>query len=292
MPKLSARRWKPSGLKKAAAWRTGHEATWSVIVCSIDAGKFAQISQCYERLLAERRFEIIAIHDAKSLSEGYNRGIAAAQGDIVVFSHDDILILDTEFAAKVERRLDGDFDLLGFAGGTQLEDGYWWAAGPEYMRGAVAHAVAKDRHLSLHVYGATGANVEPVVMLDGLCLIANRKTVETVAFDAETFDGFHHYDVDFSWSAHCRGLRLGAMTDVPVIHMSGGIFGSDWKHYRARFWDKYADILPSPRPSPMPEPRATEARTAMFESPYSLLQAWRPEYLRRATIAMLRLRHE
>lgn len=263
--------------------------TWSVIVCSIDAGKFAQVCRCYEGLLAGRPFEIIGIHDAKSLCEGYNRGAARSRGDILVFSHDDVLIWDADFAGKVERRLAGGFDVLGFAGATRLADGYWWAAGPECLRGAVGHAAPKDPLLSLHVYGAAEAEVEPVAVLDGLCLIARREVLDKAAYDAETFDGFHLYDLDFTWTAHLQGLRLGAMSDTPIIHMSGGVFGTDWNRYRRRFLQKHAASLNLDIPTPLPSPRPTGARVALFPDVYALLQAWRPEILRRATVAMRRM---
>ena len=41
---------------------------FSVIICSIDALKFAQVSACYEQLLDGFPHEIIGIHDARSLA--------------------------------------------------------------------------------------------------------------------------------------------------------------------------------------------------------------------------------
>ena len=90
---------------------------FSVIICSIEAAKFARVSERYKTLLAGHPFEIIGIHDARSLAEGYNRGIDQSDGDILVFSHDDVLILDSGFADKIVDRL-ARFDLLGFVGTT------------------------------------------------------------------------------------------------------------------------------------------------------------------------------
>ena len=75
----------------------------SVIICSIDPSKFATCARHYEQLLAGRRHEIIGIHDAKSLAEGYNRGLARSTGDIIIFSHDDVLILEIGRASCRER---------------------------------------------------------------------------------------------------------------------------------------------------------------------------------------------
>jgi len=61
----------------------------SVVCCSIDPVRAAAIERHYERLL-----EIVAVGDARSLAEGYNRGVARSSGDIVILSHDDIEFLD------------------------------------------------------------------------------------------------------------------------------------------------------------------------------------------------------
>lgn len=262
---------------------------WSVIICSINAAKFAQITQCYEHLLADRPHEIIGIHDARSLCEGYNRGIAASSGDILVFSHDDILILDPQFADKVEARLEGHA-LLGFAGTTKVCDAHWWAAGTASQRGAVAHAAPSAKMLSLFVYGVGEANMDAVQAIDGLCMIAHRRAVKAVHFDAETFDGFHLYDMDFSYRVHLAGLGVAVMNDVPIIHMSGGGFDTVWQQYRERFLNKYLVSLGLDPAQPVPAPQALRARVADFHSPAELIDAWQPALLQRATIALNRER--
>ena len=106
---------------------------FSVIVCSIEALKFARICECYTHLLSGYPHEIIGIHDAASLAEAYNRGIAQASGDILIFSHDDLLILDPLFADKIVDRLH-TFDLLGFAGTSKLITATWFGAGQPHLR--------------------------------------------------------------------------------------------------------------------------------------------------------------
>ena len=68
----------------------------SVVICSIDARKFERVSENYRMLFAGRDIEIIGIHDARSLAEGYTRGIAQSRGARVILSHDDIEILTAD----------------------------------------------------------------------------------------------------------------------------------------------------------------------------------------------------
>ena len=104
----------------------------SIVVCSIDGNKFARVSANYRSLYAGRTIEIVGIHDARSLAEGYTRGIAHSRGERLILSHDDIEILSPDFAKRLDRHL-ADFDLVGIAGTTRLIEGKWAAAGDPYV---------------------------------------------------------------------------------------------------------------------------------------------------------------
>jgi hypothetical protein len=70
------------------------ESMISVVFCSIDSVLTESIERHYRTLLGDEPHEVIAIRDARSLAEGYNRGLDRSSGDIVIFSHDDIEFLD------------------------------------------------------------------------------------------------------------------------------------------------------------------------------------------------------
>lgn len=257
----------------------------SVIICSIDAGKFAQASQGYRQLLAEFPHEIIGIHDARSLAEGYNRGMQRATGDIFIFSHDDILILDRQFARKIVARLE-EYDLLGFAGADRIIDGAWAMVDLPYLHGAVAHAPPGRQLLTLTLFGAqqwpVAANIKAI---DGLCMITRRDVALNVGFDADTFDGFHLYDIDFSFSAHRAGYRVGVCCDIPLIHYSEGSFDAGQERFSRRFVEKHADHLDS---AAYARDSTRKLIAASFSDPEALKRTWCEETFRRSTIAMLR----
>ena len=258
----------------------------SVIICSIDAGKFARISEHYRQRLAAYRHEIIGIHDASSLAEGYNRGIKCTSGDILIFSHDDLLILDPLFADKIIDRLH-TFDLLGFAGTSKLITATWFGAGQPHLHGAIGHAKPGEPQLAFNIYGAaTWPVVDNIQAIDGFCMIARRALAETVLFDASTFDGFHLYDLDFSYAAYRAGHRLGVCCDIPILHESAGNFANQHLHYAERFVVKYATELATPPPEEITGQRP--GRGAMFPDHHALLRAWQPEVMLRATQAMRR----
>ena len=67
--------------------------------------------------------------------------------------------------------------------------------------------------------------------LDGFFLAARREAAIAIGFDAATFDGFHFYDLDFTYRAHAAGLKLAVTTEVCALHRSLGNFGEDWRRY-------------------------------------------------------------
>jgi GT2 family glycosyltransferase len=262
---------------------------FSVIICSINSWRFAQASTHYERLLAEVPHEIIGIYDARSLAEGYNRGLRRARGDIVVFSHDDVTFLDGQFAPKIAARMQ-TWDVLGFAGASRLICPVWFAA-REHLNGAVCHW--SHRHASRFFIAIYGAQDWPVTsdieVLDGLCIIARREVATAIGFDSDTFDGWHLYDSDFSFAAHLAGYKIGICCDIPYIHASASIqndksaFLSDsYQKYLNRFSEKYEHrrkMLPFDR-------RSARGTTCHVHSHKGVVNLWKEDVFRRAAFSI------
>jgi GT2 family glycosyltransferase len=219
----------------------------SVIICSIDPGRFAAVSRNLADRLGGSAYELIGIHDARSLGEGYNRGIDRSRGDVLVFCHDDIEIITPRVDALIRRHLE-TYDLVGCAGTDCLIDSNWLRAGDPFVHGMVAYPAGEawpaDR-FDLVVWGGFEHRiVEGIQALDGFFLAANRRVVEAVRFDERTFDGFHVYDTDFTFAAHLAGLRIAVCKDLLIAHRSGGDYENDYPVYRARFMTKHRGRLP------------------------------------------------
>ena len=91
----------------------------SVLICSIDAAKYARVTASYERLLANYPHEIIGIHDARSLAEGYNRAVQASRGEWLLFSHDDVEIVSGDLAPAI-LRASATLDVIGVVGTSKV----------------------------------------------------------------------------------------------------------------------------------------------------------------------------
>ncbi|MEO5349913.1 MAG: glycosyltransferase [Magnetococcus sp. YQC-3] len=210
----------------------------SVIICSIDRGKEERVVAMYQRLLAGLRTEFICIRDARSLSEGYNRGIDESSGAILLFSHDDVDVLSPNFAEYLLLHL-ARFDLVGVAGTSRLVDGSWVSSGWPWTHGMVVQPLPQHACYALNLYNTRPGFTPGIQAMDGLFLAVNRRVVEQIRFDAERFDGFHHYDLDFTFSAWRAGFSLAVCNDFLFLHESSGVYDDRWLLYRDRFHAKH-----------------------------------------------------
>ena len=219
----------------------------SVITCSVDEARFKQVEAMYQRVFAGEQYELIRIADAKSLAEGYQRGVAQSSGEFVVLSHDDIEIISAKPAELIRTRL-AKIDLFGVAGTTRLIDSKWLSAGPPYIFGQILHSA--HNQLGINIFGAPRRVVPNIQACDGVILCARRSVFDVVQFDAATFDGFHLYDIDFTFAAHLAGLKLAVCNDLCVLHRSTGSYNQSWETFDQRFMEKRRSQLPSPQHEP------------------------------------------
>lgn len=219
----------------------------SIIICSVTQSEFARVSQNYARLLSDEPHEFILIEDAKGLAEGYNRAVTRARGDILVFSHDDLEIISSDFRKRLLGHL-RQYDVLGIAGTRLLCNAFWPGLGPPYVYGQVAHPNPDRKSAEILIFSNGARAVGQMMALDGVFLCAKRHVVEAVPFDEQTFDRFDLYDVDFTLRAFSAGFNLAVCSDLLLIHGSRGIFGDEWLKYARLFDAKHAAMLPQRRP--------------------------------------------
>jgi GT2 family glycosyltransferase len=210
---------------------------FSIIICSVDAKRFAGVKAMYESVFAGADWELIHIDDARSLAEGYNRGVVRSKGDQLIFSHDDVTIFSPDAPQRLQRHL-ANFDIVGVAGTDRLTCAYWLWAGTPHLFGQVANPAPGGR-IDLNIFGAPFPVVRDIQAIDGLFMAVRRSVFEKISFDSATFDGFHHYDIDFSYAAFRAGLALAVANDVCVLHASAGNFDEAWRRYAQKFQDKW-----------------------------------------------------
>ena len=214
-------------------------AAVSIVVCSIEAQRLERMQANYREALRGRPHEFVVIGDARSLAEGYNRGLAAARHDLVVFSHDDVELVSPAPFEALERAL-REHDVVGFAGSRRVTGPAVTWAGHPHLHGGVAYPVADARPgWDATVFSLASGILGGMQALDGLLIAARRDAARAIGFDAATFDGFHFYDLDFTYRAHLAGRRVAVTTEVAAIHASEGSFDDAWRRAAQRFVAKF-----------------------------------------------------
>ncbi len=218
----------------------------SVIICSIDPARFSRASAMYDALLREVEHEIIGIRDARSLAEGYNRGLARARHPITVLSHDDIEIVSPDFAARLLRSL-ARYDVVGVAGTRRMIGEAWHFAGHPHLQGQIGMP-GTDGNTVVNVYGMDQPDSPHLQALDGLFLAMHRDAARDLGFDQATFDGWHCYDLDFTFRAWLAGLNCATCNELQIVHASLGGYDENWLRYAGRFLKKHEGRIEPAQP--------------------------------------------
>lgn len=191
-----------------------------------------------------KNIEIIEIvNNGEALTKSYNRGLALAKNDIVVFLHDDIEFDNNNWGNKIIKHFEKykDFGILGLAGTTDIPvSGRWWED-RQKMVGIVNHKQDGKKWESRYSK-SWNDEIKEVVTVDGLFFAIHKQRIKN-NFD-EHIDGFHFYEIDFMLSNYLQGVKIGVMFNIRVTHMSVGMTNDEWERNRLQFVEKYKDKLP------------------------------------------------
>jgi GT2 family glycosyltransferase len=222
---------------------------FSVVVCSADRARQLECIEGYNRAFAGEALQLLPIENPASLAAGYNRGLDSADGEFVIFTHDDAWPISAGVADRLAAHL-ADCDVVGIAGATLAMNGFWGFCGQPHTHGHVVTPAQGSTWVDALIWGAETLRMPGVKLLDGCFIAARRRAAAELRFDAATFDGFHLYDADFSLRANAAGLAVAVVADVTVFHRSVGDFGAEWQRYNERFLARHQPLLDRATPRP------------------------------------------
>ncbi len=188
--------------------------------------KFARCAAPGLQRVSEPDAVVAQYTDATSMTSAYNEILDAfaARDDLeaLVLLHEDTEILDSEFCAKVRRRLaaDPEIAVIGVVGARGVRSLSWW-------EGEGAGRVAETRGLV-----DFGGGTDEVDTVDGLLLVLSPWAVRNLRFDDERFRGFHAYDADFCFSARAAGRKV-VVDEIAVFHHTKGGYGDEQEFRRS-----------------------------------------------------------
>ena len=208
----------------------------AVGMCTVQPQRAERARASLAAALAPAAPDFHVLTDARSLAEAFNRILDRTDADVVILCHDDIESLSPSLHAPLAHALEAA-DLVGVAGAERVTGPAVLWAGHPHVHGCVSYPrpdAFEAAPLSLRI-GIVGG----MQALDGVFLAMNRRVARGLRFDAATFDGFHFYDLDFTYRAALAGFRLAVSTEIQLLHASEGDFGASWQRYAERFLAKY-----------------------------------------------------
>jgi GT2 family glycosyltransferase len=175
--------------------------------------------------------------NGKSLTKIYNEALKESTNDIVLFCHDDIIFNTKRWGKKLLKHFsESDYSVLGLAGTRKLpESGSWWEDINQplsNMVGIVNHSQNGKTWESKYSEPVL-ENIIPVVILDGLFFAVDKNKIKK-QFDEEV-KGFHFYDIDFTFTNHLEGVKVGVITNIRITHKSIGQTNEQWEENRLEF---------------------------------------------------------
>lgn len=214
----------------------------SIVYCTREENK--KHSEHLLKACGNPKVEVIEyINKGESLTKFYNKALKETKNDIVVFIHDDVIVETKQIANRIVRMFENnpEYGIIGVAGTKYLsETGRWWDE-RKSMYGRVSHTHEGKTWLSEYSPDQD-RRLEETIIVDGVFFAVHKKRIKQT-FD-EAVEGFHFYDVDFSFRNHIEGVKVGVTTEVRINHMSIGMTNEQWDLNRQQFAEKFKDNLP------------------------------------------------
>jgi Glycosyltransferase like family len=214
---------------------------YSIIVNSISTQKLARLRRNLDIVLHDAEWELVHIPDAKSMCEGYNRGMTLAHGEHLIFCHDDIEFLSGSIHSQLAYAFQYS-DLFGVLGSRVLCSANWMRSCQPHTLGYIVQLSESGRQ-KIILCGLEDTLMFGAQALDGVMIGCHRHIAEQLRWDAQTFDGWHGYDVDFTYRAFQAGFNIAITGFLPLIHYSSATFQSpDFEKYETAFGRKFPSI--------------------------------------------------
>ena len=217
----------------------------SIVICS----RTKDITSEFRNNIAETigcEYQLIVIDNSMlnyNIFSAYNEGACRSDGDIICFVHDDVKFHTQNWGELIIAHFsDKTVGIVGIAGTHFLPvtPCAWWE--PDIFSQNLIQTYdgsGKKVHEKCNRFFADDA-----VALDGVFLCIPHRLFEVIKWDAETFQGFHGYDVDICLQILSAGYRVIVAQDILLEHNSRGSYSEDFVKAQQKVFDKWKHILP------------------------------------------------
>ena len=222
----------------------------SVIVCSINKRLAEQLKQNINDTIGVP-WELVLIDNDElqaSIAHVYNTGAQRAQYDLLCFVHEDVLFKTKSWGATIVKLFQTvpNLGALGLAGAKYKSRALsgWYTGIPDFDCCNILHINGQKEEQLIYANPEAGSTIQEVVCLDGVFICATRQLWQQVNFNQRLLNGFHCYDIDFSFRA-TKISTVAVTYEIDVIHLTeGGSFGNEWVDNTILWHDTSRELLP------------------------------------------------
>ncbi len=186
------------------------------------------------------KYEIITVDDAKSLTEGYNRGMKKAKGKYKIYLHQDTYILNKNFVLECIKFFQNkSIGMLGVIGTEKIPASCMWSSGKHIYGGVLDNSISGGNIFTSFPTEDFEGNLKEVMAVDGLILI----TQYDIPWREDLFDGWHFYDISQCIEFKRKGYKVCVpkqSVEIWVKHACGKVSLNNYEKYRRIFIEEYA----------------------------------------------------
>lgn len=191
------------------------------------------------------QFELIVLENAAvwGLCHIYNVGGEKAAYPYLLFLHEDVLIHTNNWGQKLLQHLQNPYyGVIGIMG-SRYKSAYgisWRDGETEQFRMQVKDGVERGKLL---IQRSNKEEKSEVISIDGVFLACRKEVWQQHPFDAQTFTGFHFYDLDFCMQVG-KNFPNYIVYDILVEHFSQGTICMRCVYDFQKFRNKWKQELP------------------------------------------------
>jgi hypothetical protein len=223
----------------------------TIIVCSLNPSLNGTLLENIRKTVGVP-YEVICIDNSAgkySIFEAYNYGAARATNDLLCFMHEDILFHTADWGRIVAGKLaDKDVGVIGVAGAVykSASPSPWWISDIEDQTAYHRFNILQHFSTGIQRLQASGdkGQWDEVVVLDGVWLCCRKEVWVATPFDGRQYNGFHFYDLDFSFAVYTKGFRNFVSQEILLEHFSAGVMDRNWIRGAEIFHKKWRKELP------------------------------------------------
>lgn len=176
--------------------------------------------------------EVMPVYNAKSMAEGYNRGMNASDAKYKIYLHQDVFIINTNFLCDILNIFKNNWKvgMIGVIGSQKLSPSAVMDFGPR-----VGNLYSYDNeNVNFDGYEFKKEDgLYEVEAINGLIMA----TKENIPWREDLFDGWEFYDVSQSFEYRKKGYKVVVPEQRKPWCVHDNDFTSQW------FYDKYRKIF-------------------------------------------------